>query len=84
VAALCDVFGRHSVQAVGVEGGKMKVLKYRLLREGEQVKKGDEYRSPQNERGKRSRWQTVPKNCIGVIAPDPLFFASTQYRRLEQ
>jgi hypothetical protein len=62
----------------------MKVLKYRLLREGERVKKGDEYRSGTNERGKRSRWQTVPNNCIGVIAPDPLFFASTQYRRLEQ
>jgi hypothetical protein len=62
----------------------MKVLKYRLLREGERVKKGDEYRSGTNERGRRSCWKIVPQNFIGAIANDPRLFASTQYRRLEQ
>jgi hypothetical protein len=82
VEALRDVFGRHSVQAVGVEGEEMRVLKYRLLREGERVKKGDEYRSPQNERGVRGKWKPVESADLGIDVADPLFFAARQFRRL--
>ncbi len=80
MAALRDVFGCHSVQAVDLEGEEMKVLKYRFLREGERVKKGDEWRAPPEIRN----WRRVPPSGVGVAVPDPLSVGARQFRRLEQ
>jgi hypothetical protein len=60
----------------------MKVSKYRLLREGEHVRAGDQYPSQQNKRGVRGKWKPVELADIGIVVADPLFFAARQFRRL--
>ena len=62
----------------------MKPVLYRLLREGERVRKGDEYRSPQNKRGVRGKWKPVEPADVGIDVADPMFFAARQFRRRVQ
>jgi hypothetical protein len=73
-----------------MEGYEMKNLKYRMLREGEHVKAGDQYRSlsfvslgdaaylrtAQN-------WKPVEISDIGIVVTGQTFTAR-EYRRLEQ
>jgi len=57
----------------------MFMSKYRRLKKGEIIQKGDEYDACRDPWRDDAKW--VPATCIGETAPDPQYVSHRQYRR---